>query len=342
MNEDVRFEGLSPRIDEGSAHAAEEHERLVQARLAHLTPVNQPVAMISQMPRSGGTLLMRLFDGHPQCHSIPHELGRSFRNTKKLGCHADRAWGALRDEKLDRLFRDGYRQARRKLNGDLSTYPLLLPPQLHRRLFDEIHARLVTEKQVTSRRVMDAYLTSYFNAWLDNRNLRGEKRWVTAFAPGVIGDPSSIRRFFELYPDGVLLSVIRDPVTWFASAQRWSPRWASRETAAAAWVATAEATLELADEIGDRLVVIQFESLIEHCEETMRALSDRLAIDFDPVLLTPTFNGWPIGANSSFVTVEEGLSLDPVRRRAELVGAADREFIQSQTHDLQRRLLEHG
>ena len=36
--------------------------------------VHQPLILISEVQRSGGTLLSQLFDGHPQCFSHPEEI----------------------------------------------------------------------------------------------------------------------------------------------------------------------------------------------------------------------------------------------------------------------------
>ncbi len=49
-------------------------ETLYQACLEHTRPVTAPLALISQIQRSGGTLLSQLFDGHPELHAHPHEL----------------------------------------------------------------------------------------------------------------------------------------------------------------------------------------------------------------------------------------------------------------------------
>ena len=42
--------------------------------LEHIQPVSAPLALISQIQRSGGSMLSQLFDGHPQVHAHPHEL----------------------------------------------------------------------------------------------------------------------------------------------------------------------------------------------------------------------------------------------------------------------------
>jgi hypothetical protein len=35
--------------------------------LKHIQPVTVPLALISQIQRSGGSMLSQLFDGHPNC-----------------------------------------------------------------------------------------------------------------------------------------------------------------------------------------------------------------------------------------------------------------------------------
>ena len=42
--------------------------------LEHIQPVTVPFALISQIQRSGGSMLNQLFDGHPNVHAHPHEL----------------------------------------------------------------------------------------------------------------------------------------------------------------------------------------------------------------------------------------------------------------------------
>ena len=39
-----------------------------------IVEINQPLVIISEAQRSGGTLLSQLLDGHPECYSHPEEL----------------------------------------------------------------------------------------------------------------------------------------------------------------------------------------------------------------------------------------------------------------------------
>jgi hypothetical protein len=70
----------------------------------------------------------------------------------------------------------------------------------------------------------------------------------------------------------------------------------------------------------------------------MRALADFLRIDFIPTLITPTFNGLPIKANSSFRVERSGVLDAPLRRHEGLPGEA-LETIDRLTDGLYDRVL---
>ena len=68
-----RFHKLRRRR-QALTHSVAQFERMRRVCLANVRPVNEPVAWISQIQRSGGSLLSQLFDGHPQLHAHPHEI----------------------------------------------------------------------------------------------------------------------------------------------------------------------------------------------------------------------------------------------------------------------------
>jgi len=49
-------------------------ESFCRSYFEHVSPVTSPLVLISQIQRSGGSLLSQLFDGHPEVHAHPHEL----------------------------------------------------------------------------------------------------------------------------------------------------------------------------------------------------------------------------------------------------------------------------
>jgi len=310
---------------------------------ANVESIDQPLALICQAQRSGGTLLARLFDGHPQCHAHPHELLIGYPKSHTwpelpMDEKPDVWFAKLKEGYLSTLFKKGRRKVPLKAPGEKSkgSYPFLLPPDFQRQLFmDEVERR----RPITSeRQVLDCYMTSLFYGWLDNHNLRGtEKRWVVAFSPRRAW-ADGLDRMFELYPDGRLISILRDPLGWFSSAQGRDPE-ADPEGLLELWKRSAGEMLEAGRRFGDRLCVIRFDELVLDTAGTMRRLTDFLEIDFDPKLTAPTFNGFPVGANSSFGMSDTGIVHAPVKRHMKVLSDEQRELVSRECDELYQEAL---
>ncbi len=280
----------------------EEYAELRRARLDHLVEVREPLVLISQVQRSGGTLLSQLFDGHPECHAHPGELsiGKPRKwDWPELEPGRPELWFELLFEPpTDLYLREGYVKEK-PLLGQLEpdVFPFLFAPRLQKAIFE----RCAAGRRIESERdILDCYMTSYFNAWLDNHNLyTGPKRVVTAFAPRLAMEPERVERYFSAYPDGTLVGIVREPRAWFASASRHRGQYADVQTAVELWRRSAESTLAALERFGDRVVVITFEQLVLETEATVRRVADRIGIATAPALLVPTFNGRPILANST-------------------------------------------
>ena len=302
--------------------------QLHDQRLRYEVPVDQPLVLISQVQRSGGTLLSQLLDHHPQLHVHPGELHIGWPSQKRdwpaLDLESDPPslwWKRLRERLARRAFTNGYlKQGRGAVEGDdeVETLPMLIPPSLQERLF----LALVERRDIRSQRdVLDAYMTSFFNAWLDYQNLYGaDKRWVAAFAARTTMEPGNIGRVSADYPDGRLVSIVREPVGWYASAARHNvEEYADAERASALWRRSAEAMLEAKRDHPDRTYLMDFGALLRDTPGEMERFAAFLGIDMLPVLTVPTFNGLPIRADSSFVIPEAGtISSAPLARRKEV------------------------
>src|SRR5205823_13696402 len=133
------------------------------------------------------------------------------------------------------------------------------------------------------RDVLDAYFTSYFNAWLDNHNLyTGPKRIVTAFAPRLAMKHSSVARLFADYPDGCLISIVREPRSWYASI-RGHVGYSDVDNALGRWRMSAEATLDAARLYGEPVLVVTYEQLALETEATVVRRAQRLRITTLPL-----------------------------------------------------------
>ena len=278
----------------------EEYEALCRIRLEHLVEVREPLVMISQVQRSGGTLMGQLFDGHPECHVDPYEL--------KIGHPKKDNWPPLDLARPETWFPTLYfpgmserlrrTERTRRPDAGRSIFPCLFLPRLQKAIFD---ARVAGRPIGAERDVLDCYFTAYFNAWLDNHNLyTGPKRAVVGFTPRLAMGEGNLEKFFAAYPDGKLISIVRDPRAWYVSAARYMPRhYADVETAMGLWAGSARSALGALERFGERVVVLTYEQLVTDTEATMRLICERVGLTMSPVVLEPTFNGLRIRANSS-------------------------------------------
>ena len=285
-----------------------EYHELCRTRLEHVVPVREPLVLCSQIQRSGGTLLSRLFDGHPECHAHPYELklGKEQPEWPRIDlADAPKRWfKRLYEEKVGQHLAAGYSKPGLKTT-EIEVFPFMFLPRLQKLVFDRCVEDWAVER---ARDVFDAYFTSYFNGWLDNQNLySGPKRVVTAFTPRTNLYPDSVERFFEAYPDGTLVTLVRDPRAWYGSAVRHRRQYEDLESALELWRQSVEAGLAARERYGDRAVVLAYEQLVLEPEATMRALAQRVGISWSPILLEPTFNGRPVRPNSSDPVAEYGV-----------------------------------
>jgi hypothetical protein len=147
-----------------------------------------------------------------------------------------------------------------------------------------------------------------------------------------------LRRFFGIYPDGRLISILRDPLSWFTSAQGRDPE-ADAEGLLELWKRSAREMVEAERRYGERVRVVRFEQLVLDTEGVMRGLAEFLGIEFDPVLAVPTFNGYPVGPNSSYETSDTGVLTAPVERYKELLSDDQQQLIRGHCEALYQEAL---
>jgi len=274
--------------------------------------VDQPLILVTQIQRSGGTLLSSLFDGHPQIHAHPYEL--NWGRPKKWNWPdldpADWSLGTLfarlQQEWITKQARRGfYAKGPKK---DTLRHPFVFDLSLQRDLFMRLGRERLPQNQ---RQALDLYLTSFFNAWYDCQNLYATpKRFVSAFTPRILMVEDSLDRFARDYPDGYLVSSVRHPAGWYASAMqhKYGEKYGSLENVLDHWLRSTRAILEAKRRFGDRLIVCTFESLIGDTEAFMRRVCARTGLDWHPILTLPTFNALPAESNSHFESTQR---IDP-------------------------------
>lgn len=283
-------------------------DKIVRHLRAHVEaagPIACPLILISQISRSGGTWLSQLFDHHPQIWAHPGALKIFYPDNwtwPDLSAARDAAevWNVLRYEKIEKVFGSG---------GFRQGTPMMFDAAAQRALFLALAAARAPS---ADREWIDLYFTSFFYAWLDYQRKYGEKRYVTGFASILSRYPETMAGFRKVYPDGYLISLIREPLGWYSSVKRRSApgkekkhdgaksHYGSLDDAESAYLKNIEAMRSNAALFGDHFIAIEYAALVADTEGVMRGVAERIGIDFHPTLTEQTFNGMPMGRNTSF------------------------------------------
>ena len=303
----------------------------------NVRPVTSPLVLISQIQRSGGSLLSQLFDGHPEVHPHPHELMLGYKKKHvwpriDLKENPERWFRVLFENMVIKHTNEGYKKGKE----DKESFPFIFNPYLQEKIFLEY---VDSVKPLTLRTVLDAYMTSYFGAWLNNQNYDGKKKFVTAFTPRLSVMQENMDIFFDVYPDGRLISLIRDPKNWFPSALRHGPKvYGDLRSALTQWKESAQAMLRNKKRYSDRVCLVTFEDLVTKTEAVMRYLAEFLDIEFRDILLLPTFNKLPIKAHTSFKVEKYGILNSTLSRYKTLTGP-ELDTIDKMTGEIYARVL---
>jgi hypothetical protein len=314
----------------------------IAKRLKHShQPVNCPLILVSQVERSGGSLLAQLFDGHPELLAHPHEL--------KFGYPNKHAWPATDVGNLDEQFRllfelsnidfceNGY--AKGKHDPDAKNF--FVVPRIQREVFKEA---LSKAGGTAPRDVLNAYFTSYFNAWLNMRNGIAKAKFVTGFVPMMAAAPCNMDAFWQAYPDGYLISIVRSPLSWHPSFVKLkgtkAARYADLKLTAARWNESTEAMFRERERMKDRVIVLRFDDLVSRTEATMRLVCRRIGLAFHPALISPTFNCEPIASNSVFGATEPGIVTNAPAQRESLLSEPERRYLHAYCMPLYDRALQ--
>jgi hypothetical protein len=276
---------------------------ILQICLQHISPVTEPLALISQISYSGGSLMSHLLDGHSKLHAYPSVFAVDAHNMgswPKIDIKGKpKEWLNIFSKAMAVAgIQEGFEQG----EEDNARFPFMYLPILQKQIFIKY---LETVEQLNTRQVFDAHMTACFGAWLNYQNHGIDKKFVTRYAPGSIMQNEATNNFFEIYPDGRLISIIRNPEHWFVSASRLEPQiYGDAQSALNHWKESVQAAIQIRKKFGDRVCLIKFEDLVTQTESVMRFLSEFLGIPYEDILLEPTFNGIPVQPADDQKTVD--------------------------------------
>jgi len=246
-----------------------------------------------------------LLDHHSKLLTFPGEL--------YLDPASETRWPRIRLERLSTVRAFGFLSSatahhilRYTTNGyDRYSYAA---PGIHRTPFklslgvqySLFERQLTIAGQFSRRDVLDAFFSSLFTALRTPATHFGEKNFIVAHAKR-LNWVSEASRFFADYPDGFMISNVRQPADWYASARQHNRSvYGEWRTAERLWKKSTHSTILAKQMWPNRVIVVPFERLVKAPEQTMARIAHHLGIEFEPVLTMPSFSGVPIDSNSSF------------------------------------------
>lgn len=317
---------------------------LQNSAVRYMPNISEPLVLISQIQRSGGTLLSQLLDAHPQIWGHPGELHIGWPkkwNWPPLS-HTEpplKIFNLLYEGSPQKYLREGYEKSGAGREGaEGESFPMFFLSELQRTIFLRKFAEI---RPQTNRAVLDLYFSTYFGAWLDYHNRYGDKKVVAAFVARLSHDTENIRKYFAVYPEGKLISILRDPYSWYASARKHGAEYENVENAMQLWMQSTQAAITNFKEFGpERVTVLRFDDLLQQTKPTMEYLSTWLGLEYDVILETPTFNGQPIKADSSYKVSQFGVISTPLKRREEIRKTHEGQYIESVASALYEEALQ--
>jgi hypothetical protein len=301
--------------------------------------IDTPLFLVSQIQRSGGSLLAQLFDGHPQLYAHPNEIriGHPQYWDWPLLDPADdpQHWfELLRNDKWVKFAKVGLAKTGKNRLA-LDRYPFTFSEDEQRTVFLELVGSRPVGRQ---REILNCYFTSFFRSWHEWRPT-GREVALAGFTPRLVMLPDSLARFRSDYDDGKLITIVRDPRSWYASWSRHKSGRADVRLEVAVWIQSARAARELVGGRDNSTLGLIFEDLVLDPERVMRNVASFLGIEFLPSLLEPSFLGRPVLPNSSFRVSEYGINPAMARRENEISGDA-REYIEAEALPLYEEIAE--
>ena len=274
-----------------------------------MADVKQPILLISQVQRCGGSLLSHLFDGHTSCWSYPGELilGDDKYSFPDLSSNKsmNKIWDKIHNKKLSGFVKKGYRKQSNRATEKHKGIPFKYDEILHKRFFESVRKK-------GDRQILNKYLSGLFSSWSNYRNSTCYKSYVVAFIPRFSFREDNMDWFFSTYPDGHLISIVRDPVTWWCSIKRHKPQYEDKTKAKSLWDLNISSIQRNQDSYRDKMFVLKFEHLLTNTENVMVSLCKRLGLKFEDQLLKPTHNSIDIKADSSFQVPHGGIIQTPL------------------------------
>lgn len=285
----------------------------------------QQLLLITQLHRSGGTLLSQLVDGHSGIKAHPHELfiGKpekwDWPNLESELNSADQVFTALQEDKIAAIGEKGqFIKPGSNKAASNQAVPFHYDIDRHRQAFEKLYTQAPA---ISQRLAIQLYLASFFEAWPEF-HASGHERYISCFLPHILVYPESMQRLFRDFPDLLLVSLLRRPDTWISSLVVHSGvdinNLKKTTYHLERWKRSVKTIVALHTNPAIHTFATSYEALVTDTQSQMRRFCQVAGLNFEPILLTPTVGGFPVLPNSSYKRTEPGVNQDSLQLKEPL------------------------
>ena len=276
--------------------------------------------LISQIQRSGGSLLLQLLDGHPSvlCHPGELHIGRPnklFWPSLDLAKTPPEIFETLWEKTMLVAAKNGYEKSGAVKN---EVVPFFYLPILHVKLFTRELDALEDHERLSQQHIIRIFFKSFFASWMNEANRfqkKAQYKWMAGHVARLVNFPAETEKFFGDFGEGKFISIIREPGSWYASAKFYQPKvYGDIDSAIHLWKTSTTEALALKVRRPQQVKLISFEDLLLDTSTTLKTVTDFLEVE--PLhRILPTFNSAPITSNSSFTPTVEKVDRSPIDRQ---------------------------
>lgn len=239
--------------------------------------------------RSGSSLLLRLFDGHPEVFAIPRE-------------------SRLFTEVAPQLRESGDRQAAEACL--ISRFADFRAQDRQMAAADRIRLGMATVDPGSADLPRELFRIS-LEALAAAQDPGGAK----CFLEKTPKNEEHLDEIFALFPRARVIQLVRDPRAVYLSNKRSDAFRMTPEFAAQQWVKSIRRILRHVVKFGvrDQIMVVRYEDLVASPQPTLQAVCDFIGVGFDAALTRPTVYGHPWQGNSYGAQAPATYEIDPAK-----------------------------
>ena len=178
------------------------------------------------------------------------------------------------------------------------------------------------------RNLLDVYVKSFFKSFT-SQNIRKEIRFFNTYWPNFSLYKKNLKNYFEIYPDGYLIYIVRNPLQWASSCKKRKPKEFSIKYMRLFYE---RSVLNIIDQIKNKkqnIIIIDFDDLIINTKKTMKALLRKLNLkDEYQSIIRPTL-----------LKKIEGNSIFPKKRTFQVNKQVLESFNSILTHEEKQKII---